>query len=413
MAFKDTEASLIGVARLAKLIYQGRDVSELSQQLINRGIQGNPAALLDLSVLLQLTGQPETGLDIQRQALSIQQHFTLEPTTDRHDIRLLTLVGPGTLMSNCPLEFVAEGAGFTLELLYVSPELPLPDRFPDHDIAIVALGELETNQASLIYVNSLLGCLPGPILNSPLKISQLSRDTISAQLQDIPGADVPLTAKVSREKLKALAENSLSLEALLGDGTFPIIIRPTDSHAGYGLEKLSHGAELTDYLARYDNPQFFISRYVEYAAPDNLYRKYRVVLIDGEPELAHMGISSHWINHYDNVGMGDSAEKREEEAREMAAFKDSFASRHKTALKNIHERVGLEYYAMDCSETQDGRLLIFEIDSSMIIHQLDSPDLYPYKQPQMQMIFDKIAAMLISKKRNSLSKPETQSERRA
>ena len=39
-------------------------------------------------------------------------------------------------------------------------------------------------------------------------------------------------------------------------------------------------------------------------------------------------------------------------------------------------------------------LLIFEADNTAIVHDMDPPDLFPYKAPQMRKIFDAFAAML-------------------
>jgi glutathione synthase/RimK-type ligase-like ATP-grasp enzyme len=92
--------------------------------------------------------------------------------------------------------------------------------------------------------------------------------------------------------------------------------------------------------------------------------------------------------------MVESAEKRAEEERVMADFDSNFARRHAEALRVISERVGLDYLGIDCGETADGELLIFEIDSCMIVHAIDPVDVFPYKQPQMRKVFDAFRRML-------------------
>jgi hypothetical protein len=54
----------------------------------------------------------------------------------------------------------------------------------------------------------------------------------------------------------------------------------------------------------------------------------------------------------------------------------------------------LDYYSIDCAETADGRLLLFEADAAAIIHMMDPPDLFPYKQTQMRRIFRAFEDML-------------------
>ena len=95
-----------------------------------------------------------------------------------------------------------------------------------------------------------------------------------------------------------------------------------------------------------------------------------------------------------NAAMLESAENRAFEARFMATFDQDFAARHAAAFAGLAERIGLDYFAIDCAETQDGRLLLFEADVAMIVHDMDPPDLFPYKQPQMRKVFDAFQAML-------------------
>jgi glutathione synthase/RimK-type ligase-like ATP-grasp enzyme len=98
--------------------------------------------------------------------------------------------------------------------------------------------------------------------------------------------------------------------------------------------------------------------------------------------------------HYLNAGMDDDAAKRDEEAREMAAFDMGFALRHAAALADINARIGLPYLGIDCAETRDGRLLIFEVDNAMVVHAMDDAGKYPYKGPAMEKVFKAFAAML-------------------
>jgi hypothetical protein len=39
-------------------------------------------------------------------------------------------------------------------------------------------------------------------------------------------------------------------------------------------------------------------------------------------------------------------------------------------------------------------LLIFEADNTAVVHNMDLPQLFPYKPPQMRKVFEAFAAML-------------------
>ena len=72
----------------------------------------------------------------------------------------------------------------------------------------------------------------------------------------------------------------------------------------------------------------------------------------------------------------------------MASFDEGFAARHAGAFAAMTEAFGLDYFGIDCAEAPDGRLLVFEADVAMIVHDMDPPDLYPYKGPAMRRLFD-------------------------
>jgi hypothetical protein len=93
--------------------------------------------------------------------------------------------------------------------------------------------------------------------------------------------------------------------------------------------------------------------------------------------------------------MRESAEKRAEEARFMRDFDTDFARRHEIAFRALAERVGLDYFGIDCGETSEGELLIFETDVAMIVHAMDSAELFPYKRPQMRKVFDAFRELLL------------------
>ena len=198
---------------------------------------------------------------------------------------------------------------------------------------------------------------------------------------------MPASVRLARADLLRLARGDPGLSEVLPGTAFPVIVRPVDSHAGHGLLRIAAAPALDAYLAAASAAEFFVSRFVDYSSADGLYRKYRIVLVDGRPYAGHMGVSSHWMIHYLNAGMADDPAKRAEEQAFMEGFETGFGRRHASALRAVAERFGLEYLVIDCAETADGSLLVFEVDPGAVVHAMDPPDLFPYKGPQMEKIF--------------------------
>ena len=85
---------------------------------------------------------------------------------------------------------------------------------------------------------------------------------------------------------------------------------------------------------------------------DRLFRKYRVVFVEGRPYACHMAIADRWDIWYLNAGMSNSAAKRLEEETFMRTFDSASLRRHQAALAGLAERIGLDYFTIDCAERQ-------------------------------------------------------------
>ena len=382
---------LIGLARLMRQAYAGNDMVAIGDELMARAADPEDAnALMDLSTLLQLRMQRDLALALQRQALAVSQLYH-HPAARGPAIRLLALVAPGDIQSYTPLEFLLEDSDVALDHLYVGHGLPFPDTVPDHDILFVAINESDANGPLLEALAGPLADWPKPVLERPERIPSLSRDRAPELLRDAPRVAMPGSVRLGRRRLAELADES---QPLPQGYALPLIVRPVGSHAGKDLEKVETRTDIAAYLERVPGELFYLSPFIDYRSPDGQFRKYRVALIEGKPYACHMGISDHWIIHYANAGMDESAEKRAEEAQWMAGFDQDFAVRHADALAGIQSRFGLDYLIIDCAETPDGRLLVFELDTGGVIHDMDPPELYPYKPAQMRKVFDAFHALL-------------------
>ncbi len=378
-------APLIGAAALMRCAFYRADLRPVGERLLARA-QAHPDdanAWLDASFVLQLLGQRAAGLDVQHHALAIRSLYALPAPARTPALNLLVLMGPGDFMANTPVEFLLQTSSIAATVQYVTPDLPLPEEVPDHDALFVAIAQSDANAPLLRDVARMLDGWPRPVINRPERIAHLSRDGVCAALDGVSGTLVPRTVRLDRAAAMQLT-----------DDAFPLIVRPVDSHAGTDLQKVDDGTALHAYLATHPASEFYLAPFVDYSGPDGQFRKYRIVLIDGTPFICHLAISSHWMVHYLNAGMDDSAAKRAEEAAGMAAFDDGFARRHAAALAEIDSRMGLPYLGIDCAETRDGRLLIFEVDNAMVVHAMDDPGRYPYKGPVMERVFGAFEKML-------------------
>lgn len=377
-------APYMGLAPFLRMSIAGIDLSPVAQTLLAQ-VEQNPddANLwMNLSIATMCLNQRDLGLTLQAQALALQRIYHLAATAQPARLRLLVLMVAGDLSANTPLECLLENGDIDLDFYYVTPGNPFALPLPAHDVLIVAMSESDENRALLHALAQLLAGWPQPVINAPQHIAAVGRDVASALLQQVPGLCMPPTLRASRTVLQAIATGAASLAAAFNGCDFPMIVRPLGSQAGRDLAKIENAEALARYLDRLHETEFFISRFIDYSGPDGRFRKMRVALIDGQPFVCHMAVSSHWMIHYVNAGMYEEADKREEEVAFMTTFAD-FAQRHQGALAAIAQRTQLDYLLIDCAQTPDGQLLVFEIDHAMVVHAMDLEDQFPYKQIHM------------------------------
>lgn len=74
--------------------------------------------------------------------------------------------------------------------------------------------------------------------------------------------------------------------------------------------------------------------------------------------------------------------------REEEAFLNDpttvFNAGHYQMLRAIQQRIGLEFFGIDCALDRSGNLVVFEANASMLVHECNEE--FPYKTPFVQRI---------------------------
>lgn len=391
------QTPFLGLAPFLRASIEGQDLQAFARAALGNLNQAPHDASLwmNLSTLMFSLGQRESAFATLNQGLSLQRSFEIPALTQPSNFRVLMLMVPGDIAANTPLDCLLEGSDIDLICYYSALDSLLPDPIPPHDAVFVAIGDAPENRPLLAALASALRAWPVRVLNRPEAIPNTQRDTACQILHDIPGVLIPTTHRATREQLTSITEAPSNLSLVAPGLDFPLIARPSDSHAGRDLERLEDHTALRRYLDQVTAKDFFIAPFIDYRGPDGLFRKFRVALVAGKAFAVHMAISAHWMIHYLNAGMYENAEKRQEEARFMTHF-DAFIARHGNALSMIAERMGLDYVCFDGAETPAGELLIFEIDHVMVVHAMDPIELFPYKQEPIHQIQTAFRQLLVA-----------------
>ena len=313
--------------------------------------------------LCQVLGEPDEALSHLRAAIAEDPLFRhVCPHPPRPGRSVLMLAVPGDFQSNLPLDRLFDDRTALHTLWIADPEAVLRDPagavpvgLPPVDCVFIAIAEDARHRSALRAADALAAALGKPTINRGARIAALSRSGMAALLQGEPDIVVP-------------SHHEVACAAPLPIG-FPAIIRPLGSHAGHGLRRIADAAELAAYYAAHRSVPFFtVAPFVDYRSADGLWRKYRVIFVDGVAYPLHLAIHHDWAVWYYNAQMRACPAKQVEEWRFLGNMTGFLPERAVDALRRLAASVELDYFGLDCAVMADGRLLVFEIETGMIVH---------------------------------------------
>jgi hypothetical protein len=389
---RTAQSSLYGIpllgSRIVRMLYAGGNGNLTWNTLVARA-GANPkdySALMDLSLLLRLTQNSGAASDLQKVAVRIQPVYH-RIFGDGKGLQIAVFVTAADMIANTPVEYLLEGSNVTLYYVFIDQESPVIPELPPIDVAFMAIGESPATTSVLANLQRLLDAWDVPIFNGAIeRIALLTRDRLHDVLAKEPSIASPRMLRLSRQELITIGRIDRSRDPMQSPLIYPLVVRPVGTHCGTDQELLESADDLPGYLDTRPHAFFYASEFVDYSGADGLFRKMRIAVIGGLPYAAHLAVSTQWKVHYLSADMHLHADRRAEEQQWMTDFGD-FARRHAQAFAALTKCFDVDYFCIDCAETTNGRLLIFEADTIMLVHDLDSEALFPYKRPVLQKLF--------------------------
>jgi hypothetical protein len=343
----------------------------------------DPSAIdghLAIYEIAQILRRPELALDHQRRAIALAPVHSVVASR-REDYALLVPSVPGSWLANTPVELLFDTACVTVHRWYVDPDGSIPP-LPCHDAVFIAVGESQAAQPVLRALEPFVEAARVPVINRPGPIARLGRVDFAATFAGARFCRVPAVACMTREEYA-------------GAGfPLPHVVRPRDSHAGTDLMRIDDDAGRQAYLDAVAASELYVSEYVDYRSTDGYFRKYRIIFVDGEPYPFHLAISPRWMVHYYNAAMTEHRWMRDEEHAFLARMGELFCGDLAGGLREVADRLALDYVGIDCAIDRDATLVLFEADNALIVHLLDDPGLFGYKHEYVPRLFTAIDAMV-------------------
>jgi tetratricopeptide (TPR) repeat protein len=291
-----------------------------------------------------------------------------------------TLVLVSRRAGNIPYQTLLPPRRFDTTVWYMEHARPADiAALPPYALVLNAIGDPDIGAVSDEMVTAFLASCQAPVLNRPERVRATFRHRLARTLAGIPDVVVPDTVRVP-----TLAEAGLAT---------PVLVRPTASHGGEGLVLARDAAE----LAALEAPagDVYVSTFHDTRGADGFYRKYRMIFVDRRPHAYHLAISPHWMVHHQSSGMeGDPARM----AEEMAFLRDpagAIGAKAMAAIAAIGERLDFDYGGVDFTVLEDGRVLVFEANATMLTHLEPEDGPFAAKNPFIQPIIDAFQGHLL------------------
>jgi tetratricopeptide (TPR) repeat protein len=301
------------------------------------------------------------------------------------DFRVLALYAP--FAGNTPSEYLFKDTCYdtdTLALLdAVKPDVSALGAF---DLVVNLISDADQAGAVLSVAADLVARLGMPVINDPDKIRHTTRDEVADRLPGIAGCRIPKILRIN-------AGSDVSVAALGAKlcFAFPLLARPAGTHGGDDFEKFENIEALSEFLGSRKSDHYLIE-YMDYASADGYFRKYRFIFVGEKILPYHLAIGSGWKLHHDSTDMDAHPWMQRDEAAFLAHPDRVFdASRYQT-LHAIRERIGLDYFGIDCGLDRANDLVVFEVNASMLVHEHNEG--FPYKYPYVRAIKAAFDALL-------------------
>ena len=132
---------------------------------------------------------------------------------------------------------------------------------------------------------------------------------------------------------------------------------------------------------------------------ERMFRKFRVMFVDGRLYPLHLAISPDWKVHYFTADMAQSDANRRRDAEFLADMASVIGPRGMAALERISSALGLDYGGIDFAVNGDGDILFFEANATMVVLPPGHDNKWAYRRPAFASVYSAVRAMLTNRSR--------------
>lgn len=232
-----------------------------------------------------------------------------------------------------------------------------------------------------------------PYINHPNNISKVRADNLYLLAKDIEGMEAIKTIRIRPRSLSEIV-------ALLDkhDISAPFIVKEAGLEPKESKRYLFNKNDDIHDLERFafDGRAYYIRPFYDYRSKDRLYRKYRFFVIGEKILPGHLIISKEWYIKDDIEAHKGLENKLSPIEAEEKAFLKKYQKKRFPALLSLKEKLGLDFFAVDCSINEKGKIILFNVDCEAHYFERCKKEGY-YLPKQIQRFNEAVETMVVNK----------------
>jgi hypothetical protein len=383
----------MGHVNLANLLFQ-TDEKEQAREHFEAALQADPDhvhAHRGMSNLLAEAGDKVGAL--RHRDKGFRTHFltTFPYRGDKTPVRLLLLMSAAG--GNTPMTSFLDDHYFETHVLvteYYDPKASLPP----HDVVFNCIGDADICREGLEAACVVARRTHRPVINHPLAVLNTGRLSNVMRLRSVPDVIVPQMAALKREMLTGPEASA----CVAGCGfAFPLLIRAPGFHTGQHFFRIEDLPELISIAAAIPGDDVWLIEQLDSRDARGMYRKLRVMMIDGKLYPLHLAISNNWKVHYFRADMADSPENRAVDGQFLNDMKGAIGAPAVAALERICATLALDYAGIDFAVNAAGKVLFFEANATMVMAPLSADPKWDYRRPAFDSVFAAVRRMIVDR----------------
>ncbi len=281
---------------------------------------------------------------------------------------------------NIPWRFLIDRKVFETTIIaveYFDNAAPLPA----HALVFNAIGDADLCRDGLKRAQHLLESSHAPIINQPAAVLKTGRVANAMQRQAVPGVISPRMVFFSKPDTDAARVSKVLAQAHIH---FPFLLRTPGFHGGNYFLPVENRHALHIAMEALPGENLLAIEFLNSQSKDGLFRKYRVMSINGRLYPIHMAISTQWKVHYFSSDMDKSPAYRHEESLFLNDFSTYIGSSALTSLLRISQSIELDFCGMDFGFDSNGNILLYEANATMAINPPSDDAQWDYKRKAIE-----------------------------